>query len=186
MTYFQTQPLDSLIVSLIFCPGESSKTNHTRVVALSILFATAHTDQGSRGERDEAGAMIDAVRGAYGFLAFRNADTRIVAIKKIFQLQATWYASNGVTTQGHESILSRSGDIMDSLPGVAYRLVGRPSTCQNLITQAWNGVPKGTEHDMNQTPLAVGRDVLLLEEGLVKVLWTCIDSWDINRISELT
>jgi hypothetical protein len=130
-------------------------------------------------------AMIDAIRGTYGFLTFRSLETRTVAIERIFQPHAVWYESNGITTHGRENILVRSGHIIAQLPGMTYRLKGQPSICQNLITQAWEAVPEGTEGDENQMPSMTGRDVLLVEDQLVKTLWTSVDQWDEDKIPVL-
>lgn len=161
--------------------------NHTRVIALNILVATteAHQVTINMGDPERNDTVIDLIRGDLGFFTFRSPETRLLAIRRTFHPEAVWFDCNGMISQGHGEILARSGYMLERLPGVVYRLRGKPSICQNLVTQPWEAIPEGTENEYQQSPLVTGREVVLVENRMIKTLWTCVDWWNTEKIPVL-
>lgn len=161
--------------------------NHARVVSISILIATTdrHPAQGRVGNHEHDMDLLSSIRGSTGLFTITEIESRRAAIQKAFHPQATWFESNGNTSQGHASILTRTGHFQDHLQNVTHRLTGKASVCQNLVTQAWEVIWKVHGDDTCQKPLIVGRDVILVENSLVKAWWTLVDEWDTDQLPQL-
>ncbi|KAL2205807.1 hypothetical protein CC79DRAFT_1334150 [Sarocladium strictum] len=161
--------------------------NHARVVSISILIATTdkHPAQSVVKNHEHDMDMLSAIRGSTGLFKISELQARRAVIERIFHPQATWFESNGNISPGCEGILLRTSHLQEHFHNVTYRLTGKASVCQNLVTQSWEADWEGQSQGSNQKPLIVGRDVVLIEGSLVKAWWTLVDEWDTDQLAQL-
>lgn len=119
--------------------------------------------------------LITLLHRALDLCSIQNDESRAAVIECDFAKDVVWFDSDGTISKGHESMIARSSEIVKHRPERTYRLIGEPSFCQNLVTQAWECVPQGTEGNTRQRPIMRGRDVLIVENHKIKVLWSCVE-----------
>lgn len=122
--------------------------------------------------------MVSIIQRDINFLSFPDPTERLAAIQDIFSPDITWFGFDGSTHHGHKPVLERSELLVGQLKGYSHRPAGLPSVCQNMVTCKWEVVPEGTEEDFSQRPVIEGGDVLIVEEGKAKLLWTYVDRFD--------
>lgn len=103
------------------------------------------------------------------FLVFaeRSVAARTAAIADIYHDEILWHEPDRLV-HGKEDLNTRAGDILADAPGFEFTVDGDYVVSQNMGILRWNFGPN------TQRDLVKGTDVILVEGGKVKVLWTAV------------
>ncbi|RSL50754.1 hypothetical protein CEP53_008683 [Fusarium sp. AF-6] len=134
---------------------------------------------------DSKEVMISLIQRDINFFSYTDPEARLAAIREIFSPGIVWFDFDGTTHHGHDGLLKRSTFLLERLNGFTHRAKGGASVCQNMATGRWEVVPEGTEDDQDQIPVIQGGDVLVVENGKVKILWSYVDKLDEGLIPRL-
>jgi len=99
----------------------------------------------------------------------RDPSKRSTAIQEIYAEDVIWYESD-VIVQGHAVLNTRASEIQAQSPGFNFSTDGGTSVCQNV------GVLRFCFGPEDKPDLVRGTDIMIVEGGKVKALWTCLDS----------
>ncbi|KAF5005693.1 hypothetical protein FDECE_7892 [Fusarium decemcellulare] len=132
----------------------------------------------SIGNYESKEVMISLIQRDINFFSYTDPEARLAAIQEIFAPDIVWFDFDGTTHHGHDGLLKRSSFLLDQLNGFTHRAKGGTSVCQNMATARWEVVPEGTENDEHQIPVIQGGDVLVVEDGKIKILWSYVDKYD--------
>ncbi|RKK20669.1 hypothetical protein BFJ66_g11548 [Fusarium oxysporum f. sp. cepae] len=132
----------------------------------------------SVGSHETKEAMVSLIQRDINFFSYTNPEERLAAIKEIFAPDIVWFDFDGSTHHGHDGLLIRSSILLDQLKGYSHRANGGASVCQNMATARWEVVPEGSEADYEPIPAIQGGDVLVVEDGKIKILWSYVDRYD--------
>jgi hypothetical protein len=116
-------------------------------------------------------SKIRALLSANLFSVFdeRDASKRATAVQDTYTEDIIWYESDRIT-QGRAALNTRASELQTQSPGFKFRADGIMSTSQNLGVLRWHYGP-GDKPDIVR-----GTDVIIVEGGKIKALWTIIDS----------
>ncbi|KFA80155.1 hypothetical protein S40288_08425 [Stachybotrys chartarum IBT 40288] len=144
--------------------------------------ATASISFGSSESKE---TMVLLMERDINFFSHPTPEARFAAIKEIFAPDITWLDFDGAIQYGHDGVFERSSLLVGQLAGYSHRAKGEPAVCQNMVTGRWEVVPEGTEENHDQVPVIEGRDVLVVEDGKIKILWSCVDRYDKGLLPNL-
>jgi len=96
----------------------------------------------------------------------RSAPARQAAIAQAYHPSISWFESDGAILTGHEALDKRASELLASSPGFVFTPDGEGVVVQNLGMLNWNFGPEGKED------LVKGVDFIVVEGGVVKVMWT--------------
>lgn len=117
------------------------------------------------------------------FAAGLTSEQRLQVVKDSFHPDIVWFDFDGSIMRGHRALFDRAELLLGQLPvGSVHRLRGQPSMSQNVVTQKWDAVPAGTDNDFDQVPMIEGRDIVLIDDHQIKILWTCVDYIDEDKL----
>ncbi|KAM0270224.1 hypothetical protein ACHAQH_009524 [Verticillium albo-atrum] len=111
------------------------------------------------------------------FLTIYNAQARLAAIEPIFASDAIWFDSDGSAHHGHDGKLAHSTIIMSQQDGTVQRPTEDVKVCQKMATSRWQVVPEGTDDDPAQAASQLGGNVIVVEGGKIKVLWSYLENF---------
>lgn len=99
----------------------------------------------------------------------RDASKRATAVQNTYAKDIIWYEPDRII-QGLAALDARASELQIQTPGFKFRADGIMSVCQNMGVLRWCYGPE-------DKPDAVqGTDVIIVEGGKVKALWTSIDN----------
>ncbi|KAL4725774.1 hypothetical protein ACLX1H_006448 [Fusarium chlamydosporum] len=154
--------------------GPLSWDDSLAVVAASPATMSFKSINISVGSHETKEAMVSLIQRDINFFSYTNPEERLTAIKEIFAPDIVWFDFDGSTHHGHDGLLIRSSILLDQLKGYSHRANGGASVCQNMATARWEVVPEGSEADYEQIPVIQGGDVLVVEDGTIKILWSML------------
>lgn len=99
----------------------------------------------------------------------RDPSKRAKAIQETYAEDVIWYESD-VIAQGHAVLDARASEIQAQSLDFNFSVDGGTSVCQNV------GVLKFCFGPEDKPDLIRGTDIMIVEGGKVKALWTCLDS----------
>jgi hypothetical protein len=118
---------------------------------------------------DESPETIKRLLAANLFEVFgqRDAAARSSIIAEIYHKDIFWNEPDRVI-RGWEPLGTRAGEILEEAPGFQFTTDGVPIVTQNLGILSWKFGPSSAPD------LVKGTDVIVVEEGKIKVLWTAV------------
>jgi hypothetical protein len=116
-------------------------------------------------------SIVRALLSANLFSVFdeRDASKRATAVQDTYVEDVIWYEADD-TIQGRAALNARASELQTQSPGFKFRADGIMSVSQNVGVLRWY---YGPEDNPN---LAQGTDVIIVEGGKIKALWTANDS----------
>ena len=97
----------------------------------------------------------------------RDATARLAAIKTTYTDDIVWYEDDRVNV-GHAVLDARAAELLAESPEFVFQPDGSEVVARNLGVLNWQFGPTGTPD------LIKGTDVILVEGGKVKALWTAV------------
>jgi SnoaL-like domain len=124
----------------------------------------------------EEESTIRALLSANLFRVFdeRDASKRAAAVQDTYTEDIIWYGPDGII-RGRAALNARASELQTQSPGFKFRADGIMSVSQNLGVLRWYFGPE------DKPELVRGTDVIIVEGGKVRALWTTID----NALEEL-
>jgi hypothetical protein len=119
----------------------------------------------------EEESTIRALLSANLFRVFdeRDASKRAMAIQDTYAEDITWYEPDRII-QGRAALDARASELQTQSPGFKFRADGIMSVSKNMGVLRWY-------YGLEDKPDTVrGTDVIIVEGGKIKVLWTSIDN----------
>jgi SnoaL-like domain len=103
------------------------------------------------------------------FKVFGERDTtaRYSTIGETYHKDVLWHEPDRLV-HGWEAMSKRAGEILAEAPGFQFITDGEPIVTQNLGILSWKFGPDADPE------LVKGTDVILVEDGKIKVLWTAV------------
>jgi hypothetical protein len=98
----------------------------------------------------------------------RDASKRSKAVEDTYVEDIVWYEPDGVI-QGRAALDARASELQAQLPGFKFRADGIMSVSQNVGVLRWCYGPE------DNPDMLRGTDVMIVEGGKVKALWTTAD-----------
>ena len=119
----------------------------------------------------EEESTIRALLSANLFRVFDERDTskRATAIQDTYAEDVIWYEPDGII-QGRAALNARASELQTQSPGFKFRADGIMSVSQNMGVLRWYYGPE------DKPDMVRGTDVIIVEGGRVKVLWTAVDN----------
>ena len=119
----------------------------------------------------EEQSTIRALLSANLFAVFdeRDASKRATAVQDTYAEDIIWYEPDG-TFQGRAALNARASELQTQSPGFKFRADGIMSVSQNMGMLRWHYGPE------DKPDMVEGTDVIIVEGGKVKALWTAIDN----------
>lgn len=116
-------------------------------------------------------STIRALLSANLFRVFdeRDASKRATAVQDTYTNDIIWYESDNIS-QGREALNSRASELQTRMPGFKFYADGIMSVTQNVGVLRWHYGPEGKPDTVR------GTDVIIVEGGKIKALWTTIDN----------
>jgi hypothetical protein len=99
----------------------------------------------------------------------RDASKRATAVDDTYAEDIIWYEPDGVI-QGRAALNARAFELQTRSPGFKFRADGIMSVSQNMGALRWYFGPE------DKPDMIRGTDVIIVEGGKVKALWTTIDN----------
>lgn len=101
----------------------------------------------------------------------RDEESRNAAIRTIYADDVVWYGFQGTVDQGIGAFTRRVADVVYHKGAGVLKPRGVPHICHNMGTLMWMGGPPGHENAVE------GGDVVIVEGGKIKVMWTYVDKF---------
>lgn len=98
----------------------------------------------------------------------RDETARKAAVQSTYAEDIVWYESNGNVITGRDTLNKRAEELLAESPGFAFKPEGEMIASQNLGILGWTFGPP------EEPDLAKGTDVIIVEDGKVKALWTAV------------
>jgi len=119
----------------------------------------------------EEESTIQALLSANLFRVFdeRDASKRATVVDDTYAEDIIWYEPDAVI-QGRAALNARASEMQTQSPGFKFRADGIMSVSQNMGVLRWYYGPE------DQPDMVRGSDVIIVEGGKVKALWTSIDN----------
>ena len=119
----------------------------------------------------EEESTIRALLSANLFRVFdeRDASKRAAAVQDTYAGDIIWYEPDGII-QGRAALNARASELQTQSPGFKFRADGIMSVSQNIGVLRWYCGPE------DKPDTVQGTDVIIVEGGKVKALWTSIDN----------
>jgi SnoaL-like domain len=119
----------------------------------------------------EEESTIRALLSANLFSVFdeHDASKRATAVEDTYTEDIIWYEPDGVI-QGRAALNARASEMQTQSPGFKFRADGIMSVSQNIGVLRWYFGPE------DKPDMIRGTDVIIVEGGKVKALWTSIDN----------
>lgn len=117
----------------------------------------------------ETADVVKAALHANLFSVFdeRDETARVKAVKETYDEDIIWYEPDRVI-KGHDALSARAAEIQNEAPGFKFQADGDMVITQNMGMLHWKFGP-------DETPdLVQGADVIIVEGGKVKLLWTAV------------
>ena len=105
----------------------------------------------------------------FGVFDERDASKRATAVDDTYAEDIIWYEPDGVI-QGRAALNARASELQTQSPGFKFRADGIMSVSQNMGVLRWYFGPE------DKPDMIRGTDVIIVEGGKVKALWTSIDN----------
>jgi hypothetical protein len=105
----------------------------------------------------------------FGVFDERDASKRATAVDDTYAEDIIWYEPNGVI-QGRAALNARASELQTQSPGFKFRADGIMSVSQNIGVLRWYFGPE------DKPDMIRGTDVIIVEGGKVKALWTTFDN----------
>jgi hypothetical protein len=105
----------------------------------------------------------------FGVFDERDASKRATAVSDTYVEDIIWYEPNGVI-QGRAALNARASELQTQSPGFKFRADGIMSVSQNIGVLRWYFGPE------DKPDMIRGTDVIIVEGGKVKALWTTFDN----------
>lgn len=134
----------------------------------------------------EAASTVRALLQANLFAVFneRDASKRLAATASTYHADLVWYeglpppapsSAPAATLHGRDALARRAEELLaEAGPDWVFTADGEAAVAQNLGVLAWRfGPPRGEEGEDAGVEVK-GVDVIVVEDGLVKALWTAI------------
>jgi hypothetical protein len=99
----------------------------------------------------------------------RDASKRATAVDDTYAEDIIWYAPDGII-QGRAALNARASELQTQSPGFKFRADGIMSVSQNVGVLRWHFGPE------DKPDMIRGTDVIIVEGGKVKALWTTFDN----------
>ncbi|KAI9865352.1 MAG: hypothetical protein M1813_002241 [Trichoglossum hirsutum] len=117
-------------------------------------------------------STIRALLSANLFNVFdeRDASKRSAAVQDTYADGIIWYESPDNIIQGRAALNARASELQTESPGFKFRADGIMSVRQNVGVLRWYYGPE------DKPDMVRGTDVIIVEGGKIKALWTTIDS----------
>ena len=112
-------------------------------------------------------AMLSA--NLFGVFDERDASKRATVVDDTYAEDIIWYEPDAVI-QGRAALNARASELQTQSPGFKFRADGIMSVCQNMGVLRWYFGPE------DKPDMIRGTDVIIVEGGKVKALWTSIDN----------
>lgn len=93
---------------------------------------------------------------------------RKAAIQSTYAEDIVWYESEINVIKGHDALNKRAEALLAESPGFAFKPDGEMIVSQNLGILGWTFGPPG------EPDLVKGTDVIIVQDGKVKALWTAV------------
>ena len=94
---------------------------------------------------------------------------RTTAVKNTYTEDIVWFETDR-TVNGREALNARAAELQAQFPGFKFHADGIKSVSQNMGVLRWNYGPE------DKPDLVRGTDVIIVEGGKIKVLWTTLDN----------
>ena len=119
----------------------------------------------------EEESTIRALLSANLFRVFdeRDASKRTTAVQDTYAEDIIWYEPDGII-QGRAALNARASELQTQSPGFKFCADGIMSVSQNMGVLRWHYGPE------DKPDMVRGTDVIIVEGGKVKALWTTIDN----------
>ena len=116
-------------------------------------------------------STIRALLSANLFSVFdeRDASKRATAVQDTYAEDIIWYEVDNIT-QGRVALNARASELQTQSPGFKFHADGIMSVSQNIGVLRWYYGPE------DKPDLVRGTDVIIVEDGKIKALWTTIDN----------
>lgn len=98
----------------------------------------------------------------------RDETARRAAVQSTYAEDIVWYESDGNVIKGHDTLNKRAEELLAENPGFAFKPEGEMVVSQNLGILSWTFGPPG------EPDLVKGTDVIIVQDGKVKALWTAV------------
>ncbi|KAH0543725.1 hypothetical protein FGG08_002041, partial [Glutinoglossum americanum] len=100
----------------------------------------------------------------------RDASKRSTAVQDTYTEDITWYESPDNIIQGRAALNARASELQTEFPGFKFHADGIMSVRQNIGVLRWYYGPE------DKPDMVRGTDVIIVEGGKIKALWTTIDN----------
>ena len=119
----------------------------------------------------EEESTIRALLSANLFAVFdeRDASKRVTAVQDTYAEDIIWYEPDRVI-EGRAALNARASELQTQSPGFKFRADGVMSVTQNMGVLRWYYGPD------DKPDMVRGTDVIIVEGGKVKALWTAVDA----------
>lgn len=119
---------------------------------------------------NEDPATIRALLHANLLSVFNERDeaSRKAAVQSTYAEDIVWYESDINVIVGHDTLNKRAEELLAESPGFAFKPEGEMIVSQNLGILSWMFGPP------EEPDLAKGTDVIIVQDGKVKALWTAV------------
>lgn len=97
----------------------------------------------------------------------RDTAARSTTVSATYHNDVVWYEPDRVV-QGLKDLDARAGEILDGAPGFSFITDGQAIVTQNIGVLSWKFGPS------TDPELVKGTDVILVEGGKIKALWTAV------------
>ena len=98
----------------------------------------------------------------------RDASKRAATVEDTYTEDVIWYEPDRVI-QGRAALNARASELQTQFPGFNFRADGIMSVSQNVGVLRWHFGPE------DKPDMLRGTDVMIVEGGKVKALWTTAD-----------
>jgi hypothetical protein len=117
-------------------------------------------------------SAIRALLSANLFNVFdeRDASKRSTAVQDTYSDDIIWYEAPDNVIQGRAALNARASELQAGFPGFKFSADGIMSVSQNVGMLRWHYGPE------ERPDMVRGTDVIIVEGGKIKALWTTIDS----------
>src|ERR1700753_4413482 len=102
----------------------------------------------------------------FGVFGERDATKRATAVDDTYAEDIIWYEGSEGTIKGSAALNARAAELLAESPGFKFNADGIASVSQNLGVLRWKFGPE------DKPDLVRGTDVIIVEGGKIKALWT--------------
>ena len=100
----------------------------------------------------------------------RDTSKRATAVQDTYAEDIIWYESNDKIIQGRAALNDRAAELQTQTPGFKFHADGIMSVGHNVGVLRWYYGPE------DKPDMVRGTDVIIVEGGKIKALWTTIDN----------